>query len=216
MKVAGYKVELVREFVKDSVYEGRDLSDDQLYIFAKQHRRMHILKNKVDWVITDSPLLLSAVYAPNNYLENFIPLVLEAYHHYDNINFLIVRDENKPYEEYGRTQTLEEAKEIDEKSKKLMIDNRMPYYSIEKDAVEEIFRIISSSEDIIKTSNLSELVHNKTCLNCGLGYQIVYNSASKRFEIYCGCSNKPIMTAEFLKYALEMIDKSSAHTITIG
>ena len=202
MKTAGYKVELVTEYIKGPVYEGRDMSDDQLYIFAKQHRRMHILIDKVDWIITDSPLLLSAVYAPNNYFKSFIPLVLESYYRYDNMNFLLKRI--KPYNQYGRTQSEEEAKSIDRKVSKLMDDKGIEYTEIGFNAVDEIYKIISS-EETIKTSNLSELIQGIECNNCGLGYQIIYNSACQHFEIYCGCSNKPFATKDFLRDALKMI-----------
>jgi len=128
MKSAGMKVELVREYVKDAVYESRNIFDDQMYIFAKQNRRQHILVNSVDWIITDSPLILSAVYAPVNYFPSFSNLCLEAFRSYDNINFFISRE--KPYSPIGRNQTEEEAKAIDISIKTFMKENNIDYHSV--------------------------------------------------------------------------------------
>jgi adenylate kinase family enzyme len=41
MKIQGLSVELVTEYAKDMVWERRgNILDDQLYILAKQHRRL--------------------------------------------------------------------------------------------------------------------------------------------------------------------------------
>jgi ATP:corrinoid adenosyltransferase len=41
MKVSGYNVELVTEYAKDMTWEGRhNILGDQLYILAKQNRRL--------------------------------------------------------------------------------------------------------------------------------------------------------------------------------
>jgi len=128
MKLRGLKVELVREYVKDAVYEDRNIFDDQVYIFAKQNRRQAILKDKVDWIVTDSPLLLNAVYAPVNYYESFSNLCLEAFHEYDNHNFFI--DRNKPYSTQGRYHTYEQALEVDKKILDIMNNNNIKYTTV--------------------------------------------------------------------------------------
>ena len=129
MKLKGLKVELVREYVKDAVYEDRKIFDDQVYIFAKQNRRQAILRNKVDWIITDSPLILSAVYAPVNYYKSFSSLCLEAFHEYDNYNFMLNRV--KEYSNIGRFHTEEQAKGVDEKVKNFMNINGIEYETVD-------------------------------------------------------------------------------------
>lgn len=111
MKSRGYEVELVTEFAKDLTWARRQNElRDQLYILAKQNHRMEILKQQVDFVITDSPLLLSLIYTPENYHKSFKPFVIELFKSYDNFNVFLHRV--KKYNPKGRNQTKEESDEI--------------------------------------------------------------------------------------------------------
>ncbi len=106
MKLEGYKVELVTEYAKELTYEDRkNVLSDQIYVTAKQNRRLQRLKGHVDWAITDSPLLLGKIYAEFYEYEHndfYISFVKNLYNSYDNIIFYINRV--KPYVEYGRNQ----------------------------------------------------------------------------------------------------------------
>lgn len=104
MKLQGVNCELVTEYAKDMVWREMNAKafSDQLYITAKQHHRLYRCQGKVDYLITDSPLLLSLAYIPENYFENFKPLVLEIFNSFDNFNVLIKRV--KPYNPIGRNQ----------------------------------------------------------------------------------------------------------------
>lgn len=112
MKNAGIKVELVTEYAKDIVWAARHKElDDQLYILAKQHHRLHILKNQVDYAITDSPILLSSVYG-SFMPQSFHDLIKDLYLYYDNRHIILNRV--KPYAKFGRNQTEQEARDLDE------------------------------------------------------------------------------------------------------
>jgi len=131
MKLMGLKVELVREYVKDMVYEERDILTDQLYIFGKQQRRQKILNGNVDWIVTDSPIILSAVYAPEVYYNSFQPLCLEVFNTYNNYNFFINR--KKEYLQLGRTQTEQEARDIDYRVLDYLEDKNLKYVVVDGD-----------------------------------------------------------------------------------
>ena len=126
MKLQGIKCELVVEYAKEVVYEGRK-PDDQLYILAQQNRRLRRLQGHVDYVITDSPLLLSIIYA-SDYPESLSQLVIDLYKKYDNTLFYLQR--NKPYEKYGRTQTLEEACKLDREISSMLADEGITYITL--------------------------------------------------------------------------------------
>jgi nicotinamide riboside kinase len=63
LKVKKKHCEMVREYIKNWVWEGRKPNTfDQPYIFGKQLKYESMLYNKVDYVITDSPFILAAYY----------------------------------------------------------------------------------------------------------------------------------------------------------
>lgn len=113
MKWLGYDVELVSEYAKELVWEERNETfKNELYLFAKQHHRMFRLNNKVRYIITDRPLILSIFYN-KKYGDNsevFKNLVLQEINKFKNINIFLNR--TKPYVQKGRNQTEEESKEF--------------------------------------------------------------------------------------------------------
>lgn len=65
LKRRGQSVEIVNEYVKNWAYENKRPSYfDQTFFFGTQMQsEYHYLKNKVELVVTDSPVFLAAVYA---------------------------------------------------------------------------------------------------------------------------------------------------------
>ena len=149
LKMLGVNCEMALEYAKDKVWEQsyRTL-DNQIYVFGKQLHRLWRLNEQVDVVITDSPLLLSIHYDKTN-SENFKNLVMEQFNNFKNLNYFIVRGES--YNPKGRTQTLEESKEIDVDVTKILDDNNINYKFILKEtALDEIINDLKTL-NIIKT-----------------------------------------------------------------
>lgn len=109
LKMMGINAELVTEFAKDKVWEGsKAVFENQAYIFGKQYFRISRVQDKVDVVITDSPLLLSAFYSNDPVLGmEFDSLVTKVFNSYDSMNIFI--DRVKPYNPSGRFQTESES-----------------------------------------------------------------------------------------------------------
>jgi nicotinamide riboside kinase len=145
MKLQSMEVELVTEYAKDLVWAERNIMfTEQDYIFAKQNHRLRRLRGKVDWVVTDSSLILGHFYIPDDFpgKEYFCPFVNEMFNSYDNINIVLTRDNE--YNPNGRNQTEEEAREIDKKIVDFLAVNGVPYRTIlaNKDAPMTIFNNI--------------------------------------------------------------------------
>ena len=119
MKKQGRKVELVTEYAKDLVYERTLKSITQEKIFAEQHWRVERLRGQVDYVITDSPILLSAIYKQDN--PHWIEYVRDVFNSYDNFNVWVDRPES--YMQHGRIQNKKEAKSLDQKILLEMVPN---------------------------------------------------------------------------------------------
>ena len=141
LKLAGINCEMALEYAKDKVWEeSNKVLDDQIYVFGKQLHRIFRLKDKVDVVITDSPILLSIIYdkTGNKY---FSDLVLNQFNNFDNRNYFIER--TTVYNPKGRLQTEDEAKEFDKVLLDLLKDCNIEYDSVGKsEAVDYIFNKI--------------------------------------------------------------------------
>lgn len=117
MKKLGMNVELVTEVAKDFVWEGRmGTLDIQPYVTMKQYRNLFRLKGKVDYVITDAPILLGCVYSDRfnpDMPATYKSFIVDLHHQMLNpsINICLLREFE--YKEEGRYQTEEVAKQID-------------------------------------------------------------------------------------------------------
>ncbi len=135
MKIAGYNIEEVTEYAKDVVWEERfNIFSDQLYILGKQNRRLLRLKGKVEYVVTDSPVILGVCYmTPIPYEETLEKLIVEVFNSYDNINIFLNR--NHSYQEIGRNQNEEESDILADQIKDLMIKYNISFVEMNSDEV---------------------------------------------------------------------------------
>ena len=131
LKMRGVNCEMALEFAKDKVWEESFRTmDDQIYIFGKQFHRIWRLKDKVDVIICDSPLLNSIVYDKEN-SKAFHELVIEQFNKFDNFNFYLKR--SATYQKEGRIQTEEEARKIDKIVENVLIDYNIPFVTLDID-----------------------------------------------------------------------------------
>lgn len=147
MKQQGYNVELVNEFAKECVWENNvPMLKDQLWVLAHQHRKLVRLSGKVDYIITDSPVLLSVayrtVYDGPMYTESIDVLAKECYEMYDNLNIYLNR--TTEFTEEGRAQDLEHSIHIDKHIIKILDDMQVPYFRIDVDneTVPKVLRLL--------------------------------------------------------------------------
>ena len=154
MKAQRMNVEYVPEFAKTLTWQGSNCLDDQLYVLGNQHHALYTLKGQVDYIITDSPLLIqlhyfdigfSKFFGKDTTKEIFCIMVLELYVQYDNINFYVERG-NRKFIQAGRNQDEATAKDYDDKIHKVLTDNWVE------------FKRISTLEEILHTMNLDEYV----------------------------------------------------------
>jgi len=153
MKKQGISCELVQEFVKTWAWKGRDIfQTDQPLILEKQYAREAMLYGKVDYIITDSPFILSPIYEKFNYDENdtLVPalrLMREARDAgIQHINFLLNR--TKGFDPKGRYEDEEAAIKIDVAVKQFLCDNNLDYYAVTKtDQDEKVFEIMDNLEE---------------------------------------------------------------------
>ena len=127
LKMRGINCELITEYAKDKTWEkNMEALSCQEYIFGKQSFRMKRCRDKVDVIITDSPLPLGIFYNTNPVLgEHYENLVLDVFNTYENMNYTLVRD--KPYNPIGRNQTEAESDEIGDRIQFFLEDHNISY-----------------------------------------------------------------------------------------
>ena len=140
MKLRGQSVDLVTEYAKELVWEGRldDMLDKQEDIFVEQQRRVRRLRDNVEYAIVDSPLLLSAVYPIMNQkqkgvdewpaMDEFLAFVKAVNNTYNNANIFLERPSS--FEDNGRDHDLEQSMEIDYAIKDTLSRLDEPFLSV--------------------------------------------------------------------------------------
>jgi hypothetical protein len=147
LKDRGQNAELVTEYVKGWAWEGRKPTGyDQFYLYAKQARREQILYGKVDFVVTDSPVVLCGVYASlygtpgqAEAMHKLVQLHLDeaSDNGVEHVHVFLRR--TKAYNPVGRFQTEEQAREIDDAIEDYMGRLGVSYYDFDcKPGVEQI------------------------------------------------------------------------------
>lgn len=130
LKMHGVNCEYVSEYAKDLVWDD-DLAKlgDQLYVTAKQNRKLMRLIGKVDVAVSDAPLLLGLHYAPPEYLGNvYAALVRNLFADYNNLNIFLTRPPGKVYQPHGRCETEDEARQIDEALLQVLKRGEHPFH----------------------------------------------------------------------------------------
>ena len=147
MKRNGYNVELITEFAKDLVWTERNKElGDEIYIFGKMYHKLWRLRDKVDYVITDSPLPFSYYYDTEN-IKYFKEFVMNAFNSFHNINFILKR--HFKYQEEGRIQNEEEADLVDKDIRDVISDNGIFIFKeiCEDRPEEKILEIIKTTQE---------------------------------------------------------------------
>lgn len=132
LKKNNYVVEYVQEVAKKLVWtKNFRILNNQYTISELQYCAIKDIVGEVDFIIVDGPIIQGLYY--NEYNPNNVSskkktkeAILKWYHEFNNINIFLERG-NYKYETYGRYQTEQEAKEIDNILKKILDSNNIPY-----------------------------------------------------------------------------------------
>lgn len=144
LKMDGVDCEIITEKAKDLTWEQNWTGlKCQPWVSATQLYRQERLEGQVDVITTDSPILLGLFYYKDEnpkidyHFRNFL---IETFRSKRNFNVFVKR--KKKYNPNGRNQTEEQAREIDESIKYILLENQIPY--IEVDGTREGLRELYS------------------------------------------------------------------------
>ena len=147
LKKAGYTAEYVQEYAKELVYDKNmemlnGSAKNQFAILKEQTRRIDRLYDQVDFIVTDSPIMLNSIYN-KELTQEYGFEVNQLSEAYVNFSVFIERDASS-FEEEGRIHNLNESIEKDAEIKNMLDEYEIHYNSYTHDTVNQI------TEDAIK------------------------------------------------------------------
>lgn len=145
MKFRGLSCEYIPEFAKELAYTSDlDTLDNQFYVSAIQYHRQYKLIGRVDYIVTDSPVLQGKIY--NRQFAGLDNLLAEIHAKTNSINIFLRRDEDAAFEEDGRVHNYQESVYIDMQTEKMLIEHEVHYASVQaKDTarlIDIVFNVI--------------------------------------------------------------------------
>lgn len=135
LKKQGFVTEYVQEYAKDLVYDNNLTMLDghyehQFAILNEQMKRINRLYGKVDFIVTDSPILLNNTYLNEDknteVYSSYSDSVNKLYGLYNNFNYFVERD-TSAFEKEGRIHNLEQSIAIDNELKNMLHDNKIDF-----------------------------------------------------------------------------------------
>ncbi len=160
LKLHGVDCELPFEFPKDLIWEENiSMLNDQNYVLGNQAHRIWRVKDKVDVVLVDSPILFSIVYRKNELGKEFIDHVVTLHNQYNNLNIFLKRNLNIGYIKNGREQSFTEAVKVDDDVLKVLNAYGTPYLTMNVgfDTINKITKLILTKLKLEPKYKLEEL-----------------------------------------------------------
>lgn len=160
MKIRGYIVEYVQEYVKKLVWT-RDFEsiNNQYYLSKKTFETLNqiVSSGSIEFCISDGPLLHGLVYNIQNSnntsnIEKTEKFILDCIGKFNNINIYLEAVPGREYEPAGRIHTEEESKQVGNLLKDLLQKNKIDYVSFPADPI-HVDKIIDHIQKIKQLDN---------------------------------------------------------------
>lgn len=141
LKKRGYVAEYVPEYAKDLVWDNKlEMLDgkehNQFEILKEQLHRMDNKIGKVDFLVTDSPILLNQIY--NQELTDYYKEMLTSIHSdYSNFNLFVNRNMEE-FQQEGRIHNLTESLEKDQEIKDMLLEYGLEYQEYTHETMENV------------------------------------------------------------------------------
>lgn len=132
IKRRGVNAEYIPEFAKDAAWEnrGKKFFAAQQFIYGEQSWRFDRVKDDVDVMVTDSPLIMANVYMPKNFpMPALRDCMMQDFNRYDNLNIFLRR--SKKFNPAGRKQDEAESIQLDADIKAFLVSNDIEFTELD-------------------------------------------------------------------------------------
>lgn len=152
LKLRKQHCELVREYVKELAWAGKAVGPyGQSIIYGRQLERESDLYNKVDIIVTDSPLILCPIYQHHynghDTIKHMIFKDLKQAKRSNVVHLNFLLDRQKEFDTRGRYEDEATAKLIDQKVKAFLVYHGIEYIPVD---VPDVDRVKYISDIVIK------------------------------------------------------------------
>ena len=132
LKMSNVNAEYVPEFAKEITWQERfHILQNQMLVTGTQIQRILDLKDKVDVIVTDSPMEMGRFYMDREIMARAVTAEAQiASIGFSELNYFVRRDDT--YLEKGRTQSRSEATEIDDNILAYLRSFQRPYTDVQK------------------------------------------------------------------------------------
>lgn len=145
LKKAGLNVEYVSEYAKELVLEDKsELLSDQQHVTDEQYHRLDRLRNSVDVIVTDSPVLLGIVYGADRIDDAYRQKLRSYYDSFENIDIYLER--RTVYDTKGRVQSEEEAVGLDKAISQMLEQQNIYCHGYSSDKISETVQLVELSQ----------------------------------------------------------------------
>lgn len=161
LKMRKQHCELVREYVKELAWAGLGVGPyGQSIIYGRQLERESALYGKVDFIVTDSPLVLCPIYqqhyAGHDTIKHVVlsDLTTAKSQNVKHLNFLLTRQ--KAFDQRGRYETEDVAKKIDKKVEAFLVYHGLPYVLVDCSDEDRVKFIADAAINFLKSEGLND------------------------------------------------------------
>jgi hypothetical protein len=136
---------LINEFATAKVVEENKMAlANQLFIWANQQYQIFCGYNHAQVVVTDSPILLGAIYNTQAHPALY-EVIFQEHKKFNNLNIMMQLDNSFPYSMVGRIHSFTESLGIEAQIINLLEVNDIPFLFYNQTTEDEIVDLIESS-----------------------------------------------------------------------
>lgn len=156
LKEKNKNVEYVSEYAKEKVQEGVDVrlldEEERIEILGEQFKReRRLIDCGVDYIVTDSPMFLTAFYHPYSYVIDIVKRRSEKYKEkgLEEVHFWIEMETKDNYNQEGRSHDVEESQGINLKMKGFLSYCGLEYNIIKgnpKQRLDKVLKILGEED----------------------------------------------------------------------
>lgn len=162
LKMLHINTEYVSEYAKELVWDGKlEELKDQMKVSTTQHNRIKRLYDKVDVIVTDSPVLLGLYYGEGKLSEVQRAVISNWHKETESFNLFIQR--GNYYEQAGRLEDKQAAEGVDAELRRILYNENVYYGEYNQNRLDTVTHNIVTT---LRRLNPESVKNSPNTINC--------------------------------------------------